>query len=314
MRRIAISTAVLTIVILVFSATTSNALAQPLFVDGFESAGLCSWDSEALTNCNVGNMLTVTLPGGVTLTVSYVPAGTYLMGSPETERGRGEIETEDLHPVSLTSGYYMGIYSVTQSQWEAIVPTPMPTFCGDSGIGPDNPVYCVSWDEIAGTGGFFDLLNAHLTATSQAGAGMFRLPTEAEWERAARAGTQARFSHGDGLECGDFNEPCSTHDLYMWWGGNYSAPGNHPVGSKLHNDFFLYDMHGNTFDWVQDWWQDRLGYNEATDPNGPDNGTAKVSRGGFWSFYASICRSAYRKSHSSDYHSNTIGFRVARSQ
>ncbi|QQR74526.1 MAG: formylglycine-generating enzyme family protein [Holophagales bacterium] len=250
------------------------------------------------------NELTVMLPGSVPLTLVRIPAGIFMMGSPASERGREADET--LHQVTLTQPYYLGKYEVTQAQWQAVMGTAMPTSCGAYGVGPNYPVYCVSWNDIAATNGFVERLNAYLGTT------LFRLPTEAEWERAARAGTSTRFSHGDVLECGEACEICSVHNQYMAWCGNTQGHAQ-PVGFRSMNPFGLYDVHGNLGEWVQDWY---ITYpvGPATDPTVLVGGVHRVIRGGYWNYAARYCRSAGRNNDGAptNRYSN-IGFRIARS-
>jgi hypothetical protein len=178
--------------------------------------------------------------------------------------------------------------------------------CGDSAVGDDFPVYCVTWNRIAGPGGFMEKLNEHL-ATS-----VFRLPTEAEWERAARANTATRFSHGDVLECSDECGPCAAHDDYMWWCGNVEPFGPKPVGQKLANPFGLHDMHGNLWEIVNDRYGE-FSSAPATDPVGPGGNGDVVFRGG--GREAQFNRSASRLGGSPDdrAQNNEVGFRVAAS-
>ncbi len=253
--------------------------------------------------------ITINLSGGVPLEMVYIPAGTFQMGSPAGERGRDD--REDLHDVTLTQGYYMGKYEVTQAQWQAVMGGWMNT-CGDYGVGADYPVYCVSWNDIAGAGGFVETLNAFLASTAQPTG--FRLPTDAEWERAARAGNQYRFSHGDVLECGDNTcGACTLHDEYMWWCGNNSPDSSKPVGSKLPNDFGLHDVHGNLLEWAQDWYTHHLGTSPVENPTGPPTGSIRVNRGGAWGNYAQYCRAATRgNGYGPDSRHQSLGFRLAR--
>jgi formylglycine-generating enzyme required for sulfatase activity len=253
----------------------------------------------------VGEDVTIMLPGDVPLVLVRIPKGTFLMGSPEGERGNF-LENETQHQVTLTQDYYLGKTEVTQEQWQAVMGTPMRTECGSDGVGDDYPVYCVTWDRIAGAGGFLEMLN------QQQGTTTFRLPTEAEWERAARAGTTTRFSHGDVLECGDDCETCETHELFMWWCGDDSPIGPKPVGQKQLNPYGLYDMHGNVFEIVNDLYGEFSGDPE-TDPTGPTTGFDIVIKGGGWENEAWLNRSAVRISSSPDdrAQSNVVGFRVA---
>jgi len=247
--------------------------------------------------------VTVTLPGGVPLVLVRVSAGTFLMGSPDGERGNF-LGNETQHEVTLTQDYYLGKTEITQAQWEAVMGTPMRAECGDIAVGADFPVYCVTWNRIAGPGGFIEKLNAQL------GTDVFRLPTEAEWERAARAGTTTRFSHGDVLECSDECEPCAAHDDYMWWCGNVSPFGPSPVGQKLPNPFGLHDMHGNLWEIVNDRYEE-FSSAPVTDPTGPGGNGDIVLRGG--GREAWINRSASRVAGSPDdrAQNNEVGFRIA---
>ncbi|MFC1720438.1 formylglycine-generating enzyme family protein [Pseudomonadota bacterium] len=237
------------------------------------------------------------------MTLVKVPAGTFLMGSPEGERGN-VLGNETQHQVTLTHDYYLGKTEVTMTQWGAVTGTPMPTECNELPSGDNRPVSCVNWNQIAGPGGFVENLNEHLGTTG------FRLPTEAEWERAARAGTTTRFAHGDVLECNDECETCNGHYLHMWYCG--LAPlacieidpndqkclrivpiGVREAGETQANPFGLYDMHGNVWEWVQDRYGD-YSPEDVTDPTGPTVGTVRVIRGGDWAGEARLSRSASR--------------------
>jgi len=261
-----------------------------------------------------GDEITVYLgPGNtVPLTLVRIPAGTFQMGAYEDEESASSDEFPQ-HQVTISHDYYMGVTEVTQEQWEAIMGS---NPAHDYGVGPEYPVYYVSWNDIAGSGGFVEKLNQHLTNTGQPGAGRFRLPTEAEWERACRAGTTTRFSHGDALDapCDEYDAFCELHDTYMWWGGNNDPYGSKPVGSKTKNPFGLYDMHGNLWEWVQDWYDsDYYEVSHSMDPTGPSSGSSRVARGGRWGSFAQYCRSAYRGNYPS-IRSILLGFRLARSE
>ena len=156
-----------------------------------------------------GREVTFLLPGGVPLVMVGVRGGSFQMGSPTSERSRSDDET--LHTVTLTRDYYVGKYEVTQAQWQAVMGSNPSRFasCGGS-----CPVEQVSWDDIRGATGFLAKLNALLGTTK------FRLPTEAEWERAARADTQTRFSFGDGLDGDDACGANAAAGPFAWWCGN----------------------------------------------------------------------------------------------
>ncbi len=252
--------------------------------------------------------ITITLPGNVPLALVKIPAGTFQMGSPEGERGRRADET--LHEVTLTSDYYMGKYEVTQGQWEAVMGSNPSGNCGSKGIGSQYPVYCVSWNDIAGTGGFLEKLNAYLTATGQAGAGKYGLPTEAQWERAARAGTQTRLSFGDALSGADNCGSNSEANPYVWWCNN-SGDTSHEVGTKSPNGYGLYDMHGNVSEWVEDW-SGKYGSTAQTDPTGPALGYERVRRGGAWYGLLMWCRCADRADSPPFGSYFDLGFRLSR--
>ena len=244
------------------------------------------------------------LPDGATpLTLVYVPPGSFIQGSPPEERGRSSDE-HPLHPVVLTRGFYLGRFEITQAQWEAVMHS-RPAFYMDR---PNHPVENVSWND---TQAFMAALNAR-------GRGSFRLPTEAEWEYACRAGTTSRFSFGDALECfgsrPDQTEPyCEIMDRYMWWLGNNAVLGYEfgakQVGLKQPNGWGLYDMHGNVWEWCEDWFAP---YPDAMqiDPHGPATGVNKVFRGGSFFFYSETCRSAYRNYRVPGHVGSNIGFRL----
>jgi len=256
------------------------------------------------------NEITITLPGGVTMELVHIPAGTFMMGSPTSERGRDS--DEDLHQVTLTHGYYIGKYEVTQAQWQAVMGSNPSYF---SSCGGDCPVEQVSWNDICGgttgsdctSSSFIGKLNAYLGTTK------FRLPTEAEWERAARAGTQTEFSFSVpsdwDTECGSFPEA----EAHMWWCGNSNSQ-THRVGSKQPNGYGLYDMHGNVWEWVADGYTGHLGTSAVTDPTVPPSGWGRVRRGACWINYSRQCRSAVRTNLAPSNRADYLGFRLARSE
>jgi formylglycine-generating enzyme required for sulfatase activity len=242
-------------------------------------------------------------PGNtVPLDLAPIPAGTFAMGSPDSERGRSANEGPQ-HAVTISRPFYLGRTEVTQAQWQAVMGSDPAhfTWCGGT-----CPVEHVTWSDVAGPGGFLDTLSRLQGAA-------FRLPSEAEWEYAARAGTTTRFSWGDVLACDDGDctpGACPTHDQHMWWCGN-QGDTTFQVAQKLANPWGLFDLSGNVGEWVQDWWHDSYA-------GAPADGSAwlvpvgvtRVVRGGGWGGDATWCRSAKRYAVPPDSASDSIGFRV----
>ncbi len=283
--------------VLAFASVIHNASGDPFAI-------VATADTEG--GGEEGNEVTVTLPGGVPLVMVRVPAGTFQMGSPVSERSR-EVG-EDLHQVTLTSDYYLGKYEVTQGQWKALMGT---NPSANAACGDGCPVDSVSWTDARGIGGFIEMLNAHLAATGQPGAGKYRLPTEAEWERAARGGAQTRFSFGDALDGDDFCGQSAQSEPHMWWCAN-SGGRTHPVGGKEPNPYGLYDVHGNVWEWCEDWYGN---YSPAPqmDPTGPASGTSRTWRGGSNHYERRACRSAMRFNYDPGGRDD-LGLRLARSR
>ena len=226
-------------------------------------------------------------------------------------------EGADAHQVTLTQGFELGVYEVTQEQYEQVMGTNPSQFKG-----PQNPVEQVSWDEAVE---FCRKLSA-LPAEKQAGY-VYRLPTEAEWEYACRAGTTTEYSSGDSdSELGDYawygnNSGDQQIDALNIWNtdeDNYidrlseNNCRTHPVGGKKPNGWGLYDMHGNVYEWCQDWYGSYPS-GSVTDPTGAASGSLRVLRGGSWFNYSDYCRSAYRSGNTPDYRYINLGFRVLRS-
>ena len=210
-----------------------------------------------------------------------IPAGKFTMG-----------EGDEAHEVTLTKPFKMGVHEVTQAQYEQVMGVNPSTFKG-----ADNPVENVSWDDAVE----FCRKLSELPAEKAAG-NVYRLPTEAQWEYACRAGTTTKFSFGD--------DDSGLGD-YAWHSEN-SDKKPHPVGSKLPNAWGLYDMHGNVSEWCQDWYVDYPS-GSVTDPSGATSGSLRVFRGGSWGSTAGSCRSAYRLRYLPSFRSSGLGFRVVRS-
>jgi formylglycine-generating enzyme required for sulfatase activity len=192
--------------------------------------------------------------------------------------------------VTLTQPFYLGIYEVTQEQYERVMgenPSELKA--------AQNPVDTVSWNDAVD----FCRRLSELPEEKAAGR-VYRLPTEAEWEYACRAGTTTDYSFGDDeSELGD----------YAWYHDN-SGKTTLPVGQKKANPWGLYDMHGNVWEWCQDWYADDLPEGAVTDPTGPVGGSDRVLRGGSWLHYAYYCQSALRRRRAPDYRYYYFGFRV----
>jgi formylglycine-generating enzyme required for sulfatase activity len=197
------------------------------------------------------------------------------MGSPENEQDR-ELGEGPQHKVTISKPFYLGTFEVTHAQWKAVMGS-IRNYAGFDGSNLDSPMQTTSWNECKD---FVEKLNA-------LGVGKFRLPTEAEWEYAARAGTTTRFYWG---EDSDYIEI----DDYAWYDENAEGEA-HDRGEKEPNAWGLYDMSGNVWEWCEDWYGP-YSMEDQIDPKGPETGTAKVFRGGEWFNPPQNCRSAYRGS------------------
>jgi len=255
---------------------------------------------------------TVTLPGNVPMELACIKAGSFPMGSPEEELSH-QINEQPLHGVTISQDFYLGRTEVTQRQWRAVMGALPNLNCqvGTAGVGDDYPVYCVSWTDAAGPNGFLQKLNQLL------GTDKFRLPTEAEWEYAARARSVTRFFFGDALNCDETCGPCASADQYLWWCGNNSPYGTKLVGRKLPNAWGLLDTLGGVGEWVKDYYHpEYYDGSPSVDPPGPSVGlgTNRVIRGGSWIQQLQYCRPARRSFGDQDNRYGDTGFRVARSQ
>ena len=283
--------------------------------------------------------VTYLLPGDVPLEMIRIPAGTFTMGSPKGERGsdayrgsQGAMSEGPTREVTFAEPFLMGKYPVTQQQWLAVMgkwnedfrghyakhplnPEGTPRF----GLGDDYPVYYITWHA---ANKFADTLNKHLEETGQDTA-TFRLPSEAEWEYSARAGTSTRFFFGDSLSSADGREDGLTDSAefpgmrsdYMWFAYNAGDPegetyGSQPVGQKRPNAWGLHDVHGNVWEWCAD-------VRHRTYIGAPTDGSAWVEpssarralRGGSWRNTAQFCRAAIREYHTRQ--RADFGFRLA---
>jgi formylglycine-generating enzyme required for sulfatase activity len=212
----------------------------------------------------------------------FIPPNSFNLGSPTNEVGRDPNEGPQ-SVVTLSRGFWMGKFEVTQREYLAVTGQNPSSFTGDL----NRPVESVSWLDATN---FCALLTQQELAAGRIPPGSrYRLPTEAEWEYAARAWTSTRYSYGD--------DPGLTSLINYAWYSDNSGPSTHPVGLKLPNPWGLYDMEGNVFEWCQDWFDTYPGGFE-TDPQGPASSplVAKVIRGGGFDAGAFECRSAARAS------------------
>jgi formylglycine-generating enzyme required for sulfatase activity len=217
-----------------------------------------------------------------------IPSGTFSMGGDKKLEQAEDHETPR-HIVNISEAFFMGKYEVTQMQWTEIMDNNPSEF-----INENRPVERVSWNDVQV---FVQRLNTKEETNK------YRLPTEAEWEYSARAGSNSAYTFG-----GDTN----ILSQYAWYRKN-SGGKTHPVGQLHSNAWELYDMHGNVHEWCQDWF-DRKYYSQSPSnaPLGPSTGLAKALRGGDWGSEDWYCRCASRSLSSPDRRSNRLGFRVIR--
>ena len=235
------------------------------------------------------------------MSFALIPAGRFIMGSPEDEPGRREHEGP-AHEVTISAPFYLAAYPVTQSQYEKVMGQNPSHFQENRGGGPEFPVECVTWFDAERFCTKLGLLPEEELAGRS-----YRLPTEAEWEYACRAGTTTAYPVGDKLPTTAAQFAASGKISSKLSGkGRTSMVGTYPP-----NAWWLYDMIGNVSEWVADWYDEYYYFDSPpTDPPGPSSGLLKVTRGGAWISPAEDCRSAARRPHDPESPANTIGFRV----
>ena len=231
----------------------------------------------------------------ITMKLTLVPSGTFLMGCAQGEKDAKEAETPQ-REVAITKPFYVGIYEVTQEQWAVVMGTTpwKGMVCGDEGA--THAANFISWVDATA---FCKKLSVKTGKT-------VCLPTEAQWEYACRAGSKTRVGYGDDADYSKLED-------YAWFVKNaVRANENYPhaVGQKKPNDFGLYDMHGNVWEWVADWWADSYKDAEAKDPTGPAKGTQRILRGGSFRTGGKECRSAVRANIVPTNGWSSYGFRV----
>ncbi len=248
-------------------------------------------DSE-LSQRSAGDLQIIMLPRDVPLEMLWIPPGHFMMGRYPGEQDSLDSEMPQ-HEVTIAEGFWIGKYEITQAQWKAVMGNNPSDFKGDN-----RPVEQVSWNDICSSDGYLEKLN-------EVNAGhKFRLPSEAEWEYAYRAGTTTRFYWGDDPDYTEIND-------YAWNADN-SDEKIHDVGLKLPNAWGLHDMAGNAWEWCEDYWH--INYDGA-----PNDGSAWVDnpwdmlrllRGGSWRGNPSRCRAANHGDFDPDGRDRSIGFRV----
>lgn len=229
-----------------------------------------------------------------TTNLVWIPPGTFTMGSPSTEVGRNGDEGPQTQ-VWISRGFWMGKYEVTQREYQQVMGSNPSRFQESDRL----PVETVSWTEAVD---YCARLTARERDAGRLPAGyVYRLPTEAEWEYACRAGTATRFSYGDDLTYGLLNG--------FAWSNVNSRGKTHTVGEKSPNRWGLFDMHGNVWEWCADWYDGYPG-GALTDPKGPGSGSHHVFRGGSWVNEARASRSAFRDAGVLSRRDDHIGFRA----
>ena len=282
--------------------SAEKAFAAALAVPGYGD------DAKAIDGMARAVGLTLDCGDGVTLELARIPAGAFMMGSPELEANR--LDDEIQHRVTLTRAFFLGRYEVTQAQYRAVMGENPSKFRGDG-----NPVERVSWAEA---------VEFCRRLSSKTGREV-RLPTEAEWEYACRSGTTTAYSSGDDPETlarvgnvADAEAKAALKwvlkrelldEMTLSASDGYGVT-TAPVGSFRPNAWGLYDMHGNVWEWCSDWYGPYDARN-GIDPRGASDGTYRVVRGGSWIDGPRNCRSAYRVRFEPGSRYNNLGFRVA---
>ena len=241
-------------------------------------------------NPDFPNKISQTYLNTLNMEFILVPSGTFFMGSAEHQEGSSKERPR--HNVHISKPFYLGKYEVTQEQWLAVMGGANPS----NFLSPKRPVDEVSWNDVQIFIARLNIREEHST---------YRLPTEAEWEYAARAGNKTPYCYGDNPEGARLAE-------FAWYEAN-SGKKTHPVGLLQPNGWGFYDMYGNVTEWVQDRY-DKHYYSSSPekDPAGPATGRKRVVRGGSWINQAYSCRSASRGYYSPDYTDSDFGFRIVK--
>ena len=266
---------------------TQRPVSQTQPVSSTASLSTSSTSLNAVGSSTSGSVITIPVKDGISIEMVKVEAGSFDMGATPEMKKPYDWE-KPVHRVTLTNNYYIGKYEVTQALWQAVMGSNPSYFKGD-----DLPVEQVSWNDCQD---FISKLNA-MTGKR------FRLPSEAEWEYAARGGKKSRgYQYSGSNTLGDV----------AWYYGN-SGPKTHAVGTKQPNELSIYDMSGNVWEWCQDWY-DSYSSSPQTNPTGALSGSDRVCRGGSLDDSAGGCRTSYRGCYTPDCRYNNLGLRLVLSE
>ena len=248
------------------------------------SSNTSGYSSSSSSMASGSNAISIPVKDGISIDMVKVEAGTFMMGA-TSEMKDPYSDEKPVHQVTLTNDYYMGKYEVTQALWQAVMGSNPSNFKGDN-----LPVETVNWNDCQE---FISKLNS-LTGRK------FRLPTEAEWEYAARGGKKSRgYQYSGSRKISDV----------AWYEGN-SRSKTHPVGRKQANELGIYDMTGNVWEWCSDWYSS-YSSSSQTNPTGADSGSSRVFRGGSWYGNARYCRLSFRDCTPPDCRGYNLGLRLA---
>ena len=265
------------------TATQQSTVAQPIVAQ----QPIVGQQPVVQTPVTNGDNISISVKDGISIDMVRVEAGTFTMGAtPEMEDPNSD--EKPTHQVTLTNDYYIGKYEVTQALWKAVMENNPSGFKGDN-----LPVENVSWNDCQE---FLSKLNSITGKT-------FRLPTESEWEYAARGGKK-----GGGYQYSGSNKLSDV----AWYYKN-SKKKTHPVGLKQANELGIYDMSGNVWEWCQDWY-DKYSSSSQINPIGTTSGSCRVFRGGCWDYGDRFCRSSYRYINTPGYRDNILGLRLVLSE
>ena len=244
-------------------------------------------ETVASYGCGESHPLTITNSFGMQF--NYIPAGTFVMGSPEGEIGRTANEAQ--YTATISKPFYIQTTEVTQGQWKMIMNN---NPSAHSSCGDDCPVDSVTWNDV----------QAFLTTLNAMGEGSYTLPTEAQWEYAARAGSKGAFANGDIT-----NATTDPNLNLMGWYSSNAGSSPRPVALKQANAWGLFDMHGNMWEWCHDWYG-TYPTGSVIDPRGPSSGTERVNRGGGYPHPAQFSRAAIRNYYVPTKTGAAVGFRI----